>query len=98
MTPSTLPVLPDGWRWQLTDNDKNECTGSHYAEVDAVEARIWHEDDVLLVLTRTGDFGHWGADGLRKWAIQGFCPEGLMEWEHFETLSDVAHRLAAPKG
>lgn len=99
MTDSFLPELREGYRWQLTAEGGWDCTGEYYAETDAVEARIWHEDVPVLVLTRTGDWDYWGSDGidgtggLRTWAIQGPAPEGLMDWEQFVTLSQIPHRI-----
>lgn len=101
--PGFLPELPDGYHWQLCVGDSNggrDITGDYYAECDANEARIWPEDgEPVLVLMRTGDFGYWGPTGvdgeggLRKWEIVGQCPDGLMEWEQFETLSQIPHRI-----
>lgn len=90
-----LPPLPAGYCWQLVAEDGRDCTGDYYAETDAVEARIWTDSsDIVLVLKRTGDHGHWGGDGLRKWEIEGMAPQGLHDWEQFEVLSDIPHRLA----
>ncbi len=94
-----LPDLPDGYHWQVCRGEQ-DITGDYYAESEATEARIWTESaDLVLCLTRTGDYGYWGADGpdheggLRKWQVQGQAPEGLMDWEQFETLSEIGHRL-----
>jgi hypothetical protein len=98
-----LPELPNDYHWQLTTEDRRDCTGNYLAECDAYEARIWCENgDPVLVLKRTGDFGYWGPGGvdgeggLRKWAIVGHAPEGLHDWEQFETLSQIPHRLSLP--
>lgn len=98
-----LPELPDGYSWQLCTEDGRDCTGDYLAECDAVEARIWCENgDPVLVLKRTGDFGYWGPGGvdgeggLRKWTIEGHAPDGLMDWEQFETLSQIPHRINLP--
>jgi hypothetical protein len=95
-----LPALPSGYSWALIAEDGRNCTGEYMAEPDAVEARIWCENgDPVLVLKRTGDFGYWGPDGvdgeggLRKWAIEGHAPQGLYDWEQFETLSEIPHRI-----
>lgn len=95
MDTTFLPELPQGYHWQLCAEDSREVTSDYYAESDATEARIWHEagDAPEIVLTRTGEFGYWGEAGLRKWAIEGECPAGLMEWEQFEVLSEVARRI-----
>lgn len=100
--PQFLPDLPAGYRWQLCVGDSNggrEVTHDYYAESDANEARIWSDGagEPELVLMRTGDFGYWGEKGLRKWEIVGQCPDGLMAWEQFETLSDVARRIQLPE-
>ena len=93
MEHSFLPDLPSGYHWQLCADDE-DITSDYYAESDATEARIWTEtSDLVLHMTRTGDHGYWGMNGLRKWVIEGQPPEGLMSWEQFETLSDVGHRL-----
>lgn len=99
-----LPELPRGYSWQLCDTVRNQdITANYLAECDADEARIWCENgDPVLVLKRTGDFGFWGSGGvdgeggLRKWVIVGLAPEGLHDWEQFETLSEIPHRLNLP--
>jgi hypothetical protein len=97
---SDLPELPSDYHWQLITEDRRNCTDDYLAECDAVEARIWCENgDPVLVLKRTGDFGHWGPGGvdgeggLRKWTIEGHAPEGLYDWEQFETLSQITYRI-----
>jgi hypothetical protein len=97
---SNLPELPSDYHWQLITEDRRNCTDDYLAECDAVEARIWCENgDPVLVLKRTGDFGYWGPGGvdgeggLRKWTIEGHAPEGLMDWEQFETLSQITYRI-----
>ena len=98
MLSNFLPKLPEGFRWQLFTEDGCDCTDDYLAECVAHEARIWSvAAEPLLVLQRTGDFGFWGEEGQRKWVIVGPCPEGLMDWEQFETLSSTTHRLAALK-
>lgn len=93
--PDFAPKLPDGYHWQFGKNG-NDITGDYYAESDADTARIWCENgDLVLALTRTGDLGYWGKDGPRKWAIEGQAPEGLHEWEQFEVLADIPHRIAS---
>lgn len=98
-----LPELPAGYRWQLCNADRGDITGEYLAECEADEARIWSAgDDVMLALKRTGDFGFWGPGGvdgeggLRKWTIVGQVPEGLHDWEQFETLAQIPHRLSLP--
>lgn len=99
-----LPELPSGYHWQLCDSASNrDITGDYLAECYADEARIWCENgDPVLVLKRTGDFGYWGPGGvdgeggLRKWVIEGQAPPGLHDWEQFETLSSIPHRLSLP--
>jgi hypothetical protein len=100
MSTTFLPKLPEGYSWQLCAEDSHEVTSDYYAESDAVEARIWHEagDGPEIVLKRTGEYGHWGAEGLRKWVIDGPCPAGLMDWEQFETLSEVSRRIKLTTG
>jgi len=99
----SLPELPEQYHWQLITEDGRDCTGDYLAECDAYKARIWCENgDPVLVLKRTGDFGYWGPGGvdgeggLRKWTIEGHPPEGLHDWEQFETLSSIPHRLSLP--
>ena len=41
----------------------------------------------------TGDFDHHGEQGLRKWVVEGRPPEGIKEWEQFESLGEIPHRL-----
>lgn len=101
MTHSFLPELPAGYRWQLIGEDGTEITDDYYAECDAIEARIWTEngDAPELVLTRTGDYGYWGPDGDRKWAIETaseMTPKGLYHWEQFDVLADVGRRVQLP--
>ena len=91
-----LPNLPTGYIWQLARESGDECTGDYYAESDAYLARIWAEgaDEPEIELTRTGAEGFWGREGLKRWAIASVqVPDGLMDWEEFETLSEVARRI-----
>jgi hypothetical protein len=93
-----LPPLAEEYRWQLVAEDGSDCTGDYLGQCYAVEARVWREDESVLVLQRKGDFGYWGPNGvdreggLRKWVIEGPAPDGLMEWEQFEVLGDIPHR------
>jgi hypothetical protein len=98
-----LPELPEGYHWQLITEDRRDCTAEYMAEPDAVEARLWCDNgDAVVVLKRTGDFGYWGPNGvggeggLRKWVIEGQAPQGLYDWEQFETLSQITHRIDLP--
>lgn len=97
---SFLPPLRRGYRWQLTAEGGRDCTEEYFGDCEAVEAKIFRGSALILTLTRTGDWDYWGphgvdgdGHGLRKWAIEGPAPEGLMHWEQFYALGQLPHRI-----